>query len=246
MPTVALLMLVGMAIALLVALHHKKRMKEEAKRLRQETGNQRKMLKAALEAQESERRRLAKDLHDNLGMMLMTMRVNLNSLPGGQAAELLPLVDQTHESVQRISWGLMPPTLDNFGLPQSIQEMCKRLSKEGATEISYREVGRPLSLDKDQELLIFRIAQEACCNALKHARASNIAIGLVWGQDGLQLTVTDNGVGFDLAGIKHKVGGRHGLGLYNMENRVALLGGGLDFKKNNPSGTVVSVVVPLT
>ncbi|MBZ0245407.1 MAG: sensor histidine kinase [Cyclobacteriaceae bacterium] len=241
----AVMLLMAVAIILFVVFHQKKMVQEEIKRQNMEIEYQKKMLKAALESQENERKRVSKDLHDDVGMMLMTMRVSLNSQPNGSSDELMQLVDETHESVRRISWDLMPSTLDNFGLFQSTQEMCERLSSRDTITVSYTEDGKRLPLDKDQELLIYRIAQEAATNALKHSHASHISVDFQWTKNSLILTVVDDGLGFDLANIKNKVSGRHGLGLYNMENRIALLGGKLTFKNNEPSGTVVSVVLPL-
>lgn len=241
----AVMLLMAVAIILFVVFHQKKMVQEEIKRQNMEIDYQKKMLKAALESQENERKRVSKDLHDDVGMMLMTMRVSLNSQPNGHSEELMQLVDETHESVRRISWDLMPSTLDNFGLFQSTQEMCERLSSRDATTVSFSEEGKRLPLDKDQELLIYRVAQESATNALKHAHASHISVDFRWTDTSLLLTITDDGLGFDMTSIKNKVSGRHGLGLYNLENRVALLGGELTFKKNEPSGTVVSVVLPL-
>ncbi|MFZ1807133.1 MAG: sensor histidine kinase [Cyclobacteriaceae bacterium] len=241
----AVMLLMAVAIILFVVFHQKKMVQEEIKRQNMEIDYQKKMLKAALESQENERKRVSKDLHDDVGMMLMTMRVNLNSLPNGHSEELMQLVDETHESVRRISWDLMPSTLDNFGLFQSTQEMCERLSSRDATTVSFSEEGKRLALDKDQELLIYRVVQESATNALKHAHASHIRVDFRWTDNSLFITIADDGLGFDMASIKNKVSGRHGLGLYNLENRVALLGGELTFEKNDPSGTVVSVVLPL-
>jgi signal transduction histidine kinase len=229
-----------------VVFHQKKMVQEEIKRQNLEIDYQKKMLKAALESQENERKRVSKDLHDDVGMMLMTLRVNLNSQADGPVKELLQLVDETHESVRRISWDLMPSTLDNFGLFQSTQEMCERLSSRDTTVVNYKEEGQRKSLDKDQELLIYRVAQESVTNAIKHANASQISVCYQWMDEELQLSIADDGLGFDFPSVKTKISGRHGLGLYNMENRVALLGATLTFKKNTPSGTIVLVTLPLS
>ncbi|MEQ8424639.1 MAG: sensor histidine kinase [Cyclobacteriaceae bacterium] len=242
--TASMLLMAG-AIILFVVFHQKRMIQGRIKMQNLEIEYQKKMLKAALESQESERKRVSKDLHDDVGMMLMTLRVNLNSQAEGPLKELRELVDETHESVRRISWDLMPSTLDNFGLFQSTEEMCDRMTSREAATVSYSEEGRRLSLDKDQQLLLYRIAQESVTNAVKHANATTIKVRFRWMEDTLVLSITDDGLGFDFPSAKNKVGGRHGLGLYNMENRVALLGASLAFEKNEPSGTIVSVTLPL-
>ncbi|MCB0486892.1 MAG: sensor histidine kinase [Cyclobacteriaceae bacterium] len=243
----AVMLLMAVAIVLFVIFHQKKMMKEEVKQQRMELDYQKKMLKAALESQESERKRVAKDLHDDVGMMLMTLRVNLNDQTNnGVLEELRQLVDETHESVRRISWDLMPTTIDNFGLFQSVQEMCDRLSRNGKVQVTYSETGQRQTLDKDQELLLYRIAQESVSNALKHAHALKIEVRFEWIDDSLKLSILDDGVGFDFPTPHAKIDGRHGLGLYNLENRVALLGASLAFEKNDPTGTIVSITTPLS
>jgi signal transduction histidine kinase len=122
--------------------------------------------------------------------------------------------------------------------------MCERLSSS-AIKITLHEAGNRISLDKDQELLLYRIAQEAITNAIRHSNASVIDVHYQWGNQSLTLLIMDDGLGFDFPTINNQVAGRHGLGLYNMENRVDLLCGELSFNKNNPSGTVVSVKLPL-
>ena len=135
---------------------------------------------------------------------------------------------------------MMPPTLDNF-CPSPFKKCANAFQRRGRKYPTAKKA--EAAIPGQKELLIFkRIAQEACCNALKHARASNIAIGLVC-QDGLQPTVTDNGVGFDLAGIKHKVGGRQWAGAVQHGEQGGLCWGRI--LKTTLSGTVVSVVVPL-
>lgn len=233
------------SVLLFVALHKKKIVKERLEIQNTEIEHQKKMLKTAFESQENERKQLAKELHDDIGMMLMTLRINLNDQENGSVKELRELVDKTHESIRRISWDLMPTTMDNFGLLQSTHEMCERLSSIHTASVSFHEEGSRISLDKDQELLLYRIAQEAITNAIKHSTAAKIDVLFKWAKESLTLSVTDDGLGFDFPTEQNKITGRHGLGLFNMENRVTLLGGKLTFEKNQPSGTVVSVKLSL-
>lgn len=230
---------------LFISAKKKKIIQNQIQTLQLEMDHQKHMLKAALESQENERRQIAKELQDDIGMMLMTMRVNLNNQSSGPWQELTQLVDKTHESIRKMTWDLMPITIENFGLIQSTQEMCERLSSN-TLRITFHEVGHRISLDKDQELLLYRIAQEAITNAIKHSNAAEIDVRYQWDNQSLTLQIIDDGLGFDFPTINNRIAGRHGLGLYNMENRVDLLGGELSFTKNNPSGTVVSVKLPLS
>lgn len=231
-------------IFIFITLKKKRIIKNQIEVLQLEMDHQKQMLKAALESQENERKQIAKELQDDIGMMLMTLRVNLNNQGTGPLQELTHLVDKTHESIRKMTWELMPITIENFGLIQSTQEMCERLSST-TLRITLHEAGNRISLDKDQELLLYRIAQEAVTNAIRHSNASVIDVHYQWDNHSLTLLIRDDGLGFDFPTINNRIAGRHGLGLYNMENRVDLLGGELSFIKNNPSGTVVSVKLPL-
>lgn len=243
---IASILVIACAVTIYALTYQKKIYKEQIKKQQHEIEHQKKMLKAAFEAQENEMRRVAKELHDNIGMMLMTLRINLNDQPDGPIQELRMLVDETHETIKKISWDLMPTTLDNFGLFQTIQEMCLRRSAKVRVAIACHEVGRPQSLDKDQELLVYRIVQEAVNNALRHAHPAHVEVSLQWNEKSLALCVKDDGVGFDFPATNNKIDGRHGLGLYNLENRVNLLNATLSFSKNNPTGSIVSIYIPLS
>ena len=241
--TAILLVLMGVII-LMAILKEKKIIQKQIDAQQLEIDHQKRMLKAALEAQENDRRKMAKELQDDIGMMLMTLRVNLNNLGNGPLQELRHLVDKTHESIRKMTWDLMPTTMEDFGVIQSTQEMCDRLSST-TIKVLFHESGDRISLDKDQELLLYRITQEAITNAIKHSNASSIDVHYQWNKQSLTLLIMDDGLGFDFPTVNNQLVGRHGLGLYNMENRVDLLGGELSFNNNNPSGTVVSVKLPL-
>lgn len=236
----------GGIVALILFKIKKKELESQINKHVHDIDRYRKMMKIALEARENEDKKIAKELHDNIGMMLMTLRVNLSNQAEGPIQELRELVDETHESVKKIAWNLMPTTLDNFGLFQSIQELSHRASNNKDVIITCLEHGDRQSLDKDQELLIYRIVQEAVSNALRHAHATTIEVLLTWKEKFLNVSIKDDGVGFNFPKHQSKVDGRHGLGLYNLENRVNLLNGEISFLKNNPTGSIIAVNIPIT
>jgi len=247
--TAGMLFMAG-AIIVFVAFYQKKMIQEQLRSKAMEVEYQRKMLQAALESQENERQRVSKDLHDDVGMMLMTVRAQVNSMVGkafsdAQAGDIRQLVDDTHETVRRISWDLKPSTLERFGVVQTVKEMGSRLSVNGSVPVEFHEEGNPASLDKHQETLLFRIVQESVSNALRHGQAHRIDIRFLWEEPSLTVTITDDGIGFDFPEEKNKMKVQLGLGLINLENRVALLGGQLHFEKNIPSGTMVKIRIPL-
>jgi signal transduction histidine kinase len=244
--TVAMLVLAGFII-LFVVYYQKKMVQEQLKRQQLELEYQHKMMQATLESEENERRRLAGDLHDSVGGMLSTIRVGLTAI-GKQLADPMlveqskKMLDETLTSVRRISLDLMPSTLEKFGLMPALKELCDRFEGASLIPVNFNEEGDVRSLGPSRELKIYRIVQEVINNAVKHAEATVINVTVSWGTR-LQISVEDNGKGFD-ASIRHRnnVGGS-GLGLYNMENRARLLNANLQFDTHVRKGSKITLIV---
>jgi len=242
----AFMLLMAGGVVLFIFFYQKKMLQEQLKLQNLESEYQQKMLSAALESQENERIRVAKDLHDDVGMMLMTMRTYINSvseksMPESAIPDLRALVDDTHETIRRLSWDLMPSTLERFGLIQTVREMCYRLSLRNAIPVELKEPDEPFSLDKNQETLLYRIIQESVTNALKHSRATKISIALTHSASILYLSIADDGIGFDFPVENSKIKMRQGLGMLNIESRAGILGAELEFQNNTPSGVIVNL-----
>ncbi|NJM25345.1 MAG: sensor histidine kinase [Bacteroidia bacterium] len=228
------------AIITFVVFYQKRMMREQVKRQALEAEYQRKMMEAALDSQEEERRRVAGDLHDSVGAMLSAVRMGLITLSrkdpslAERMQQSKEMLDDTIESVRRISRDLMPSTLEKFGLLQAVHELCNRFEETAHIPIEYHEQADQLRLSKKQEMFAFRIVQEVLNNILKHARATQIVVH-VSGDSELCIEMADNGIGFDAEAVKADPSGR-GLGLFNMENRARLLGGSVRFEKIYPAG----------
>ena len=214
-----------------------------------ELDHQKKMLEAILESQENERRRVAGDLHDSIGAMLSTIRVSLltyaKKTPSGEQGilESKKMLDDTIDSVRKISRDLMPGTLEKFGLSQAVNEMCERFQTTTGLPIAFEEIGETLPLGKTRELMIFRIIQELLNNALKHAEATAIKIVFVNG-DQLEVVVEDNGKGFNAEEHKFDRTPGKGLGLFNIENRARLAGAIVEFLVPPTQGSKIIIKVP--
>lgn len=240
------MLLLAIAIILFMVIYQKRMIQEQLKRQELEADLQQKMMQAELESQENERRRLAADLHDSIGGMLSAIRVGLFTI-SKQAPELnieqtKQMLDDTISSVRRISRDLMPSTLERFGLIHAIKEMCERFSSTTQLPIHFHEQGSVDGLDKNKELMLFRITQELINNAIKHAQATHLNIN-VEATDKLMIVAEDDGVGFNLDD-KHGLN-RKGLGLFSIQNRSSLLGASLEFEKDRKKGTRVTVTLPL-
>ncbi len=246
--TVAMLFMAG-AIILFVSFYQKRMLNEQLRRQAMEADYQRKLLEAQLESQERERARVSKDLHDDVGLMLQALRTTtlavIHQAPEEDRQEVQQMVSEITESVRRISWDLMPSSLERFGLTETIDELCMRLHKRGLP-VHFELKGTPVALSKRNEVLLYRMTQETVNNALKHAKASSIDVALLWQTDSLVLQVKDNGVGFELPTSVNYSPIGSGLGLLSLKSRADLLNAQLTFEKNSPSGTVITVNFPIS
>jgi signal transduction histidine kinase len=180
--------------------------------------------------------------------MLSTIRLTLhpvvkagNGQPLDQTKQLL---DETIETVRRISRDLLPTSLEKFGLTYAVQELCERINLAGIIDVQFTEKGTRIELDKKREVLVYRIVQEMVNNTIRHSKASLLRIQMIW-MDTLHLVIQDNGEGFDYRSIKNRQSGiKAGLGLYSIETRVSLLGARLDHDAVFPKGTQFTVKIP--
>ena len=243
------MLLLAIAIILFMVFYQKKMIQEQYNRQKLEMEYQQKMMDAALESQESERKRIAGDLHDSVGGMLSAVRVGMTTLarqlPNPQALEQQKqMIDDTLNTLRSISRDLMPSTLEKFGLVHAMRELCEQLHSTTLTPITFLEHGEFERLAPKKELMVFRIAQELTNNAVKHAQANSILVTLN-GSSNLEMIVEDDGVGFDYEAQRNDRRYGKGLGLFNIENRARLLNGKLDYVKMPEKGSKVTLTMPL-
>jgi two-component system, NarL family, sensor kinase len=242
------MLFMAVAIILFVAFYQKRMLGEQLRRQMMEADYQRKMLQAQMESQEQERARVAKDLHDDVGLMIQALRVTslslLKNAPDESKKEIQDMASELTETVRKISWNLMPSSLERFGLTSTVEEMCNRLHARGVP-LRFLCQGTPRPLGKKDEIVLYRMAQEMTNNALKHAKASEIIVTLSWSDTDLRLTAVDNGVGFDVLRSGWAAKDGSGLGLMSLRSRADLLGAAVSFEKNVPSGTSIMVQLPL-
>ncbi len=201
----------------------------------------------ALAAQESERLRIAQELHDEVGQTLTAVLLQLAHLgreltgaPAAQVAATGETAREGLEAVRHISQRLRPEALDDLGLRGALAVLCERVGERGQMRISH-EIDERLPLLPDEvELVIYRVAQEALTNAVRHARAQSAALSLHRATKGLTLTVRDDGVGLP----RIPGAGRSG-GLQGMRERAALVDARLTLGGRRGEGTTVRLEVPL-
>src|SRR4051794_3861798 len=199
-----------------------------------------------LRAQEEERRRLARDLHDEVNQALTAILLRLEALGqaappelGDEVGELKKLVNRAMEELLQLARQLRPSALDDHGLFSAIVGHARRFSADTGIKTEVNTHGEHAMLEMDQEIAVYRIAQEALNNVAQHSKADSVAIDISAERGGgVQMRVRDDGRGFD-------PGERNGgLGLGGMAERARLVGGRLDINSFPGQGTELTLVVP--
>ena len=193
----------------------------------------------ALAAQEAERLRIARELHDEIGQTLTAVALRAEHA-SGQAGEQRPelavlaqTVQSALEDVRRISRELRPEALDELGLVNALIALCSRVAEQGRMRVRRRLEGALPDLPDDVELAIYRIAQEALTNAMRHSKATEATVSLAREEGALVLTVTDNG-----QGLPEQV--TEGGGLTGMRERAMLIGADLSISSAPGAGVAVT------
>ena len=203
--------------------------------------------------QETERRHLARELHDEIGQALTVAELNLQALlqsPGTEALaprlkESLEVVDRVLEQVHDLSLNLRPSMLDDLGLEPALRWYTDRQAALAGLQAEVRADPLEQRLDPMIETECFRVAQEALTNVVKHAKAHTVTVELTRNDEQLHLSVRDDGVGFDVASVRERAVRGASLGLLSMEERATLAGGGLQYHASPGQGTEVHAWFPL-
>jgi signal transduction histidine kinase len=201
-----------------------------------------------LTAHEDERRRLARELHDDVTQRLARLAIDaarFESLEAhthdGSSQSVHGELVRLSEDMHALSYRLHPSILDDLGLAEALKAECEQVSRHEPVRVDVDVQQVPDALSHDIALCIFRVAQEALRNVTRHAKASVATVSLAPAGGGLLLAVSDNGVGFDIEATRS----RASLGCASMGERVRLLGGRLGIKSAAGQGTTISAWVPL-
>ncbi|HEX5247015.1 MAG TPA: GAF domain-containing protein [Gaiellaceae bacterium] len=199
-------------------------------------------LRRVVAAQELERRRLARELHDETGQALTSILLGLKPLEDGTAneavAELHELVVTALQDVRRLAVELRPKVLDDFGLVPALERLAESFGEQTGLRVDFRSTIGEERLPSEVETALFRLVQESLTNVVKHSHANNVSIVLTRKGDAVAVVVEDDGTGFDPGETGD------GIGLLGMRERLALLDGTLDVESAAGSGTTLVAEVP--
>ncbi len=209
---------------------------------------QKENLRATIQAADKERKRIADDLHDTLGSLLSATKLKLSAIeetsvrPGQEKEELkevLTLLDEAMQEMKNIAYNIMPATLSRLGLIAALQSLFNRISHQSVIHINYTTYGFSERLNETAELGIYQVVLEAMNNIVKHAHAKNATVQLVRYDHHINITIEDDGRGFD-AERENTTGN----GLNNMQSRIKNLGGTIDIDSQPGRGTTIIIEIP--
>ncbi len=249
---IAIMLLMAIFIVLFLVLYKRRqdRQKEVVRELEEQ--HQKALLEASIRSQEVEAKRIAADLHDDIGTLLSATRMSFslvtrhldNSVESKETADhTKKLLEEAVENVRRITKDIQPPALEKLGLVAVIHDLVRKLQQANPDiTIDLECQGEEGRLERSIEFTLFRIAQELLHNSLKHSQASRIELFLLFKPHRVILTFSDDGVGFNLKEAQQQT---VSLGLKNIESRLNVVGGHVIFETSPGEGTHTIVEIPL-
>jgi signal transduction histidine kinase len=241
------MVLLALSIFFFFVTYQKKMLKKQLELNETKAKQQEEILLNTISAQEKERKRIAQDLHDEVGAMLSVVKLNVGRIEKKSeepmakelAAETKNYLDEVITQVRRISRSLLPPSLEKLGLFFALEELANWVNKADQLKIICWKSGEQFRFESKKELAVFRIAQELLNNAIKHSGATFIYINARFSLDTtLMISITDNGKGFNL---EEKI--NTGLGLKNLESRTQIIGA--KFKMKSTPGKRTTAIIYL-
>jgi signal transduction histidine kinase len=232
--------------------HLQNALAEMSRRVQAAQAGLRDYIGAITAAQEEERMRMARELHDDTiqAIIALKQRVQLAERSASEdkaratLEELEALAEQTIENLRRLTRALRPIYLEDLGLVAALQMLCREAGQNESLQIDFQQSGRERRLPRDAELVLYRIAQEALNNVVRHSQATQASLEVTYGEREVRIIVKDNGVGFTVPAAPTEFASSGHFGLLGMRERSELIGGRLDVRSQPGTGTVLSVSLP--
>jgi signal transduction histidine kinase len=249
------LVLAGSAIILLcvilvfVFIYSRYRLKKQKEIDRHTSAQEQLRFQAVIEAEERERKRIASDLHDGVGQTMSAAKINLSMLQAELVLEtedqrstmekIVALVDESCREVRSVSHNMMPNTLLKSGLASAIRNFINQIDRR-ILRVDFYSEGLDAPLRSNYEVVLYRVVQECVNNVIKHSAASTLHISLIKDEEGISVTIEDNGKGFDTS----KTENFDGIGLKNIQSRINYLKGTVEWNSTIGRGTAVVINIP--
>jgi PAS domain S-box-containing protein len=221
--------------------------------VRENQENLQRLTARLFDSQEEERKRIARELHDEAGQALTGINFTLETIEkglsakSGQIKELIAdakkQINRTYQEVRRMSYSLHPALLSDLGLEPALDSYLSSVSRHRGLEIDFKMVGFEDRVDPAIETVLYRLSQEALTNVLKHSQAKNFRLSIIKGYPQIIFLAEDDGIGFESSEFDQP---KNGLGLLSMRERAAMLGGTFSLRASPGKGTRIRIEIPIT
>ena len=225
---------------------------EKEQNTQRENNYMQEMHKAELEIQEQTLKNISQEIHDNIGQVLSLVKLNINTMDcdepkalQGKINDSRHLITKAIQDLRDLSKSLDTDYVTDMGLVRSVEYELEMIKKTGLFKIQYEIKGTPYKLKPQQELIFFRIVQEALHNIIRHAKATAIDVRLNFDTEVFTLQIADNGVGFDAGQLEVNNYNSLGLGIRNMHNRAGMINADFKLMSALQKGTTVTLTLPL-
>lgn len=240
--------LMALSVILFVVLYQRRVIRHQAELQAVESQRQMDLMQASLQSEEEERRRIAAELHDDIGATLASARLFLYQAEKSSDPKIIQqsreLVDESIRKVRAVSHKLQPATLQALGLASSLHALAELYNATGTIRIDINEPALLPRLPEHTELHVYRVVQELINNLVKHAHTQKVLITLRSMSDGIVLAVDHNGTGITQGEFETLLNSRSGIGLKNISNRVGFIRGSILFSKTS-DGYSIQLKVPI-
>jgi len=248
------MLLLVFAIILFVIIHQRKVINYQLELKKVNEEQQSKLMLAAIESEEMERKRISAELHDDVGALLSAVKLYLNQIQPSHLNdqskietlnESKTLLNDTVQTVRNLSANLQPATIKDFGLLTTLQNFGDKLNHSSGLKIFIDAQGDISRFQTEHELAAYRILQELTNNIIKHANAQFIRFSLLHQNGVLRIFIEHNGSGLSQEEFEEKLYKMHGLGLKNIQNRLNILKGNIHFQKGDNTHSIISIQIPI-
>lgn len=244
---IVFIVLFVLAILIFATVYYRNQLKLKAENERQLAAEQLLRLQNVVAAEEKERTRIARELHDGVGHLISAAKMHVESIQHDDNTEIeliknaVKILDDAAKEARNISHNLMPSSLSELGLVAAIRELCRRINQAGVLQIQFNCDTSFIEPDISRSTAVYRILQEVLNNMMKHAKATDINIALAIIDNNIELIISDNGIGFDVGEIKNS----NGIGWSNIFARAAIIKGKIEITSAPNNGTQVKLTAPL-
>lgn len=241
-------------IIVFIVQYQKKILLHKAITQKNETDFQKQLLEASVDVAEQERRKIAANIHDDVGLTLNVIKLNFSKMKRNNdnkelVTELidtnLKILEETSNTLRGISNELMPPSLSLLGLIKGLREMCRQISSTGSIQVEINSPDLNLKLDKKKELQLYRLIKEIINNIVKHANASQINLNNELTHEQLITIITHNGVGISDEDVRSLITSDKGIGLKSIQSRIQLTNSSIqyNYSKNEPAVIIIKTSI---